>query len=129
MVRRQAIQEVGLLDEQFFMYSEEVDWCYRIKKAGWKVVYLPEAKVYHHYGQSSAKDLPHRHIYFQDSKCKFFEKHYGRTIGNALRAFILATYLFQIFEEGIKLALGHKKSLRRERLQLLLQVVKSGLRG
>lgn len=128
-VRRETIDEVGLLDEDYFMYSEELDWCFRIKKAGWKIVYLPSARVVHHYGQSSEKDLPHRHIYFQDSKCKFFAKHYGILSGGLLRLFILATYVFQVGEEGIKFLLGHKRRLRRERLQLLLRVIKSGLRG
>ena len=39
--RRQAIDQVGLMDEQFFMYSEEVDWCYRFKKADWQIYYVP----------------------------------------------------------------------------------------
>jgi len=49
MVRREAIEKVGLLDEEFFMFYEEVEWCWRIKRAGWKVVYVPSAEVVHHW--------------------------------------------------------------------------------
>lgn len=129
MVRREVIQQVGMLDESFFMYSEELDWCYRIGKAGWSIVYLPQAEVVHHYGQSSEKDLPHRHIHFNMSKYRFFRKHYGVLCAELLRVFILGTYLFQMVEEGMKLALRHKPQLRRQRLALLWKVVRSGLRG
>ena len=129
LVPNEVIKQVGMLDERFFMYLEEVDWCYRIKRAGWKIVYLPTAQVIHHYGQSADQDIPHRHIYFNDSKCKFYEKYYGLAVGRILRWFILATFLFQMVEEGAKLALGHKRSLRRHRLGVLWQVVRSGLRG
>lgn len=52
LLRRQVIQEVGVLDEGFFMLFEEVDWCYRIKQAGWQIWFTPSARVLHHYGQS-----------------------------------------------------------------------------
>jgi GT2 family glycosyltransferase len=52
-VRRELYAQVGGFDEQFFMYSEETDWCYRAKKTGWQVVYLPTATVTHHEGKSS----------------------------------------------------------------------------
>lgn len=53
MVRRDVVQEVGELDEDFFMYGEEAEWCYRIHKAGWRVVYYPGAKIIHIFGGSS----------------------------------------------------------------------------
>jgi hypothetical protein len=55
MVRRQALDEVGLLDADVFMYCEDVDWCYRMRKSGWKVMYLPQAQVLHFGGQSMLK--------------------------------------------------------------------------
>lgn len=53
MVRRKGIEQVGLLDEDIFMFGEDIDWCWRIKQAGWKVYYAPQAVVYHHHGASS----------------------------------------------------------------------------
>ncbi len=56
MVRREAIEKVGVLDEDFFMFYEEVEWCWRIKKAGWKVVYVSAAEVVHHWMGSVRQD-------------------------------------------------------------------------
>lgn len=53
MVRRQAIDEVGLLDEDIFMYGEDIDWCWRIKQAKWRVCYVPESIIYHIHGAAS----------------------------------------------------------------------------
>jgi GT2 family glycosyltransferase len=53
VVRREAAEEVGLLDERFFIFGEETEWCTRLRKAGWRVVYLSDAKVIHHHHQST----------------------------------------------------------------------------
>jgi GT2 family glycosyltransferase len=53
MVRRETIDRIGLLDEKYFMYGEDIDWCYRIKRGGWKIRYLPAAEIVHFAGQSS----------------------------------------------------------------------------
>jgi GT2 family glycosyltransferase len=55
MVRREAIRAVGPMDEAFFMFNEDVDWCRRMKLGGWSVTYLPEATVVHHIGASRSK--------------------------------------------------------------------------
>ena len=54
MVRKQALETVGLFDENFFMYCEDVDICHRMKLLGWKVVYYPESIIYHTIGESSS---------------------------------------------------------------------------
>ena len=53
LVRKEAMDEVGLFDEDYFMYGEDIDWCYRFKKFGWKIVYHPVQKIVHHKGASS----------------------------------------------------------------------------
>ncbi len=128
MVRRTAVEEVGLLDERFFMYSEEMDWCYRARQQGWKVVYLPEARVIHHEGKSSEQVLPVRHVQFQRSKVLFFKKHHGRLKGEALRWYLLASYLWQTVLEALKWLVGHKRPLRRQRVRAYSQVLRSGLK-
>ncbi|KYH30673.1 N-acetylglucosaminyl-diphospho-decaprenol L-rhamnosyltransferase [Clostridium tepidiprofundi DSM 19306] len=76
MVRREAIEKVGLLDETFFMYGEDIDWCYRIKEAGYKVVYYPKANIIHYKGASSSKK-PFKTIYeFHRAMYIFYNKHY-----------------------------------------------------
>ncbi len=129
LVRHEVYQQVGGLDEGFFMYSEEMDWCRRIRSAGWDVVYLPTATVIHHEGKSSEQVAPVRHIHFQSSKVFYFRKHHGRLQAEALRWFLLATYVYQLLREGVKWLVGHKRPLRAERVRAYRQVLASGLRG
>lgn len=77
MARRKAIEEVGLLDEQFFMFSEEVDWCFRIRKAGWKVYFLPQAQVIHFRAKSVEPRSSRILIQLNKSSLLFFKKHYN----------------------------------------------------
>jgi N-acetylglucosaminyl-diphospho-decaprenol L-rhamnosyltransferase len=129
LVRREVYQQVGGLDDGFFMYSEEMDWYRRIRSAGWDVVYLPTATVVHHEGKSSEQVVPARHIYFQSSKVRYFRKHHGRLQSGVLRWFLLATYVYQLLREGAKWLVGHKRSLRAERVRAYREVLSSGLRG
>ena len=123
LVRRAAIAQVGLLDERFFMYSEETDWCLRMRRAGWRVVYLPAARVTHHEARSSEQNLARRNIAFNESKCLYAAKHFGPALALVLRVFILATFVYQYCEESAKLVVGHKRDLRRGRLAMLRQVI------
>jgi GT2 family glycosyltransferase len=76
MVRREAIEQVGLLDEEFFMYGEDIDWCYRIKRAGWGIYYYPYTTITHLKGASS-KRKPKKIIYeFHRAMFLFHNKHY-----------------------------------------------------
>lgn len=96
LLRRKVIEEVGTLDEGFFMLFEEVDWCYRIKKAGWQIWFTPHAKVIHHYGQSIKQvKVPmilssHRGLY------RFWHKHYreGRWYLDGIAYFGLMTLAY-----------------------------------
>lgn len=75
VVRRKAVEAVGLMDERFFMYWEDADWCRRMWKKGWKVVYFLPARVVHHVGASSST-RPVRSLYqFHKSSYKLFNKH------------------------------------------------------
>lgn len=77
-VRRKAIEEVGLLDESFFMYGEDIDWCYRIKEAGWEIKYYPKTSILHLKGASSKKK-PFKIIYeFHRAMFLFYNKHYRK---------------------------------------------------
>ena len=76
MVRRETIEEVGLLDEGFFMYCEDVDWCYRMERHGWQKVYFPQAEVVHVVGASSDQRIPSMLITHHLSMCRFYFKHY-----------------------------------------------------
>jgi N-acetylglucosaminyl-diphospho-decaprenol L-rhamnosyltransferase len=73
--RAQAIRDVGLLDSQFFMYCEEVDWAWRMRNAGWSVWLVPEAEVTHIGGASTDQALPQTTRYLWQSRAKLYAKH------------------------------------------------------
>jgi GT2 family glycosyltransferase len=75
LVRREAIEQVGLLDERFFMYAEETDWCYRFKQAGWQIMFTPNAEIIHLHGASSRQVKPKMISQWRKSMLFFFEKH------------------------------------------------------
>ncbi len=85
LARRQAIEQVGLLDENIFMYFEDNDWCLRMRQAGWKVYYNPRVEVIHIGGQSLAKNPSAQRSYYRSLEY-FYAKHYGRLAGWFLRA-------------------------------------------
>jgi GT2 family glycosyltransferase len=76
-VRREAIEQVGLLDEQFFIYGEETDWCYRFKKAGWKVIFTPCAEIIHLGGQSTKQKATAMIVQLRKSILQFMKKHHS----------------------------------------------------
>lgn len=77
IIRAEAAREVGLLDEQFFMYCEEIDWCLRLKKAGWEAWYTPEARIIHHIGASSRQFKGKMLVELHRSRQRLFAKHYS----------------------------------------------------
>lgn len=79
LVRRKAIEQVGIMDELYFLYFEETDWCYRFARAGWKRLFWPGAKIVHvNKGSHSTKqDALRMFIQQQKSRLIFFKKHYG----------------------------------------------------
>ena len=79
MVPMAVIREVGMLDEDYFMYGEDIDWCYRIKQAGYKVVYYPRAEITHYKRVSGfGKRNPKVVAAFYDAMIIFYNKHYRK---------------------------------------------------
>lgn len=76
MVRRETLVDVGVLDEQFFMYGEDIDWCYRIKEAGWSIWYYPYATVLHCKRTSSQQVRLFSLYHFYNAMKLFYNKHY-----------------------------------------------------
>lgn len=101
MARREAIEEVGGLDEAIYMYAEDVDWCYRFHKAGWEVWYLPDAPIIHYRGQSSKKRQGRMEAELYRSRVYFFRKYYGRAAAAGLKALIYAMTAPKIVVHGL----------------------------
>lgn len=76
MVRSSVVAEVGLLDEAYFMYGEDLDWAFRIKAAGWRIMYLPTAIVHHVKGASSGRNRQQTIRWFYEAMRIFYRKHY-----------------------------------------------------
>jgi N-acetylglucosaminyl-diphospho-decaprenol L-rhamnosyltransferase len=90
LLRGPVLREVGLLDETFFMYGEDLDWAYRIKQYGWKIIYVPSVTV-HHYKRAASGQRPFRSIRaFYDAMRIFHRKHYAATTPVALNLLIEA---------------------------------------
>ena len=76
-VRREAIDQVGLLDEDFFMYGEDIDWCRRFNIADWKIAFNSAAQAIHHGGASSSNYPVPMYVAMQESRFKYWKKHHG----------------------------------------------------
>jgi GT2 family glycosyltransferase len=77
MVRRDVLNQVGLLDEDYFLFLEETDWCYRMKKAGLKIYFIPQAEIYHFQGKSAETVKKRAKVEFYRSRYHFFRKNRG----------------------------------------------------
>jgi GT2 family glycosyltransferase/peptidoglycan/xylan/chitin deacetylase (PgdA/CDA1 family) len=97
LVRREAIDQVGLMDEGYFFYSEEVDWCYRFAKAGWTRMFWPDARIIHVGGgaQSSRKVPEKAYVHLAKGKLRFFRKHRGFLCYLVARALLLVLFLLK----------------------------------
>ncbi len=78
MVRLAAIDDAGLMDEGYFMYGEDLDWCYRIKERGWRVRYYPRVRITHHKGASSRQRSLRATLAFYGAMWRFHRQHYAR---------------------------------------------------
>ncbi len=86
IIRRDAIEQVGLLDEDYFLFLEETDWCYRMKRAGWKIYHVPQAEIYHFQGKGVEIEKKKARVEYYRSRYHFFKKNRG-----GLQWFILLT--------------------------------------
>jgi N-acetylglucosaminyl-diphospho-decaprenol L-rhamnosyltransferase len=94
MVRREAIQRIGLLDELFWMYGEDIDWAFRIKQAGWKVLYYPKVTVLH-VKRAASRMNPRTRLEFERASWLFYRKHYAATTPRPIHLAVLAALLLR----------------------------------
>jgi GT2 family glycosyltransferase len=88
MIRKAVIDDIGLLDERFFMYGEEMDWCARTKNAGWRVVYCPHGEILHYKGECSRFNSRKAAFEFYRSMYLFHKKHFSQYYNPVINAII-----------------------------------------
>jgi len=113
LVRKKAIDEVGMFDERYFFFFEETDWAYQMKKAGWKIFHIPTAFIYHFQGQSIGRNVRSR-IEFYRSRYLFFRKWhrhaYYLLISSVIFSRLLVNWL--LTSAGNLLTLGFHRGIR-----------------
>lgn len=92
LLRREALGEVGLLDDSYFMYTEEVDLCYRLVKAGWELWWVPQAHVVHYGEASSRQAAEEMYIQLYRSKVQFYRKFGGERRATYFKRLVRLTY-------------------------------------
>lgn len=93
LLRREVLEQAGGMDETYWMYSEETDWCYRIREAGWEVHYLPQLTITHVQGASTSQRPHEMMAQLYKSKIRFFAKHYGPIPARRLRTLLRFVFL------------------------------------
>ena len=107
--RKEVLDDIGLLDETFFMYGEDIDLCYRIKKAGWKIVYYGKDKITHFKGASSKKQRPKLIYEFYHAMYIYYKKHHAEE-SNFLVNFIVYIGIFLLCIVKLFLNIFKKKN-------------------
>jgi GT2 family glycosyltransferase len=116
LARREVLEKIGLLDESYFMYSEEIDLCLRARKAGWPIYWVPEAKIVHYGGQSTQQVATEMFVHLYRSKLSYFNKHHGRVSAIAYKLIIFMATLSRLILTP--LALFEPAEKRRQHLHL-----------
>ncbi|MCK5451650.1 MAG: glycosyltransferase family 2 protein [Candidatus Omnitrophica bacterium] len=97
MIRNSLFKEIGMFDEDFFMYSEDVDLCYRVKKKGWKIFYIPDAEVVHYLGVSTFQVWDKIIAQQGNNTVRLFRKHRGKAALFIFRTFLSFGFVLRIF--------------------------------
>jgi len=94
MTRREILEDVDLFDENFFLYFEDIDLCYRIRKKGWSLLFLPQARVFHKGGTSTGKDKVSSRFEYRRSQLYFYQKHNSKVSLFLLRIYFVLNFSF-----------------------------------
>ena len=134
MARRRAVEEVGMLDEQFFMYGEDVDWSVRFHKAGWKRMYFADACAFHHGGASSSIAPTRFYIEMKRANLQLYEKYHGRFSTYAYCLVMLAGEFVRVAANSLlavtlKSRRGKAKIKLRRSLSCIRWLVRRGNEG
>lgn len=121
MTRREILEDVDLFDENFFLYFEDIDLCYRIRKKGWNLLFLPQARVFHKGGTSTRLDKVSSRFEYRRSQLYFYQKHNSKVSLFLLRVYFVLNFGFIQLWGFLK---GKNYRRNRERFFKLLGKIK-----
>lgn len=120
LARREAVEDAGLLDENIFLYFEDIDWCRRIQQQGWEIRYEPGVRIIHHGGQSAQRHLIDALVAYRRSQLYFCRKYFGTPALLALKALVAAKSLLAFARHSVAwLAAGDREERFRAYCMLL----------
>ena len=112
LVRRAVLLQIGLLDEDYFVYSEEIDWCHRARLADWQIWWVPQAAIIHHGGQSTGQVKTEMFLQLYRGKVIYFRKHHGTPVTRMYKSMLLGATVARLSLSPIAWL---QRSPRRER--------------
>ena len=124
LVRRTVVQQVGSLDPEIFMFHEDLEWCTRMRAAGWKIFYQPASLVHHLGGGSTRQDLRNMLVISQHSLYYFYEKYFGSVKLRILRLLTMGEMILRHLAWSVVFALqSGKRQESRERMAAYRQIL------
>lgn len=119
LTRRKALEEVGFFDENFFLYFEDIDLCFRIREKGWKLIYFPQAKVFHRGGTTTAPLGFSSRYEYRRSQLYFYHKYNSNISLFLLRFYLLVNFSFLFLWQKLR---KNKDSVKLEKFFELLKI-------
>lgn len=113
IVRRSAMEDFGLLDEAFFFYGEDLDWCKRCRTAGWDVVFHPGGEAVHYQGGSSSNDPLRFSVAQQSAVLQYWEKHHSALASSMLRLILFLGTILRLIRDGAAYVFNKSDRARR----------------
>lgn len=129
MVRREALCDVGSFSEDFFLYCEELEWCWRIKKAGWRIYCYPTPTIVHYGGQSTKQRRDEMFLQLHRSRLIFFKKHYSPLFCAFNRMLVATGVLWEMVRALRAARSGDGAQAHVSRIKTCAQIFKLAVRG
>lgn len=127
MVRREAVETAGGFDERFWLYGEELEWCYRLRRHGWRIRYVDDATIEHHEGASAGQDELRSRLAFDRGRLRAHRAIHGARAARTAARLIRLHYAVQFAREALKWSLGHRRELRARRINRYWTLLRSDL--
>ena len=116
LLRREALAQIGVFDERFFLYAEDVDLCRRLRRCGWRLRFVPDSIVEHERSVSIGKDPKQVALAYRRSQLAFYRKHHGTLAAHGLRMYLAVRFAF-----GSLLSRGERREVARSMLRWTLE--------